>query len=133
MLPANGVTPVTTADIDTSTERMTHMSDIFNKAWNIVKASPLEMAIADAYSTAEDYSPSKRRKMLAQMDPIELKDRLDDPRGDLDFRYFDPQAVVESGDDLGEHIDANFSQDDVNDAYEQIMRLREMDKKKKGM
>ena len=40
MLPANGVTPVTTADIDTSTERMTHMSDIFNKAWSVVKAIP---------------------------------------------------------------------------------------------
>lgn len=103
----------------------------FDKAWNIVKASPLEMAIADEYSTAEDYSPSKRRKMLAQMDPMELKDRLDDPRGDLDFRYFDPQAIAESGDDMGEHIDANFNEDDVNDAYEQIMRLREMDKKKR--
>ena len=26
-----------TADIDTSTERMTHMSDFFNKAWEVVK------------------------------------------------------------------------------------------------
>jgi len=42
MLPANGVTPVTTADIDTSTERMTHMSDIFNKAWAfLTKGSPV--------------------------------------------------------------------------------------------
>ena len=81
----------------------------FDKAWNIVKASPLEMAIADEYSTAEDYSPSKRRKMLAQMDPMELKDRLDDPRGDLDFRFFDPAMVRASGEDMEAHIDANFS------------------------
>ena len=37
MLPFHGATPVTTADIDTSTEKMTHMSDFFNKAWDVVK------------------------------------------------------------------------------------------------
>ena len=110
------------------------MAEAFDIAWDVVKGlSPLEEAIADKYSTAEDYSPSKRRMMLAQMPPMELGEGLSDPRGDLAFRYFDPAAIVESGDDLGEHIDANFSDEDVNDAYEQIMRLREMDKKKKGM
>ena len=37
MLPFHGATPVMTAGIDTSTERMTHMSDFFNKAWDVVK------------------------------------------------------------------------------------------------
>lgn len=108
------------------------MAEAFDIAWSVVKGlSSLEAAVADEYSTAEDYSPSKRRTMLAQMPPAELGERLSDPRGDLDFRYFDPAAIVESGDDMGEHIDANFSDEDVNDAYEQIMRLREMDKQPK--
>ena len=98
----------------------------FDKAWNVVKGlSPLEEAAADEYSTAEDYSPSKRRMMLEEMDPYDLGDALNHPHGDLDYRGYDPAAAAASGDARRDLIDT-MGDDDVNEAYEQIMRLREL-------
>ena len=97
----------------------------FDKAWGVVKGlSEFERAAANAHSTAEDYSPMKRRKALGEMSPNQLHDGIHDPHGDLDMRYFDPLAIEASGQSIAEAVNQGFSDDDVNAAYEQIRGIK---------
>ena len=117
MLPLNGATPVTTAEKDTSTEKMTHMSDIFNKAWEFAKLDPYEMAVAEKFSDPRDFmTVSRMREALAAMPYPEVVRIANHPEGDLDFRYLprDEQAgQIKS-----------LADEDVKAIYEQMMRLK---------
>jgi hypothetical protein len=100
------------------------MAEAFDIAWDVVKGlTPFEEAAANEYSTAEDYSPMKRRKALGEMSPNQLHDGIHDPYGDLDMRYFDPHAIAASGGSIKDAVN-EFGVDEVKDAYEQIMRIK---------
>jgi len=101
------------------------MAGAFDMAWDVVKGlTEFERAAANAHSTAEDYSPMKRRKELAAMSAKDLGDGIHDPYGDLDLREFDPHAIEASGGSIADAVNQGFSDDDVNAAYEQIMGIK---------
>ena len=121
MLPSNGATPVSTADIDTSTERITIMSDIFNKAWEFAKLSPYEMAVAEEFSDPRDFmTASRMREALGGMPYHEVVRMANHPEGDLDFRYmpYEMDRSKQAG-----QIES-LADEDVKAIYEQMMRLK---------
>tara|TARA_Y100001938_G_C8093964_1_gene436914 strand:- start:3192 stop:3554 length:363 start_codon:yes stop_codon:yes gene_type:complete len=99
----------------------------FEKAWEIAKLSPYEMAVAEKFSDPRDFmTPSRMREALAAMPPMELHELLTHPMGDLDFRFLDIPAMIADGDSVPDRI-AMFNDDDVKDAYKQVMQLKGKD------
>ena len=97
---------------------------LFEKAWEIAKLDPYEMAVAEKFSDPRDFmTPSRMREALAAMDPLELHEALTHPMGDLDFRFLDIPGMIASGDSVPDRI-ATFNDDDVRDAYKQVMQLK---------
>ena len=89
----------------------------FEKAWEIAKLSPYEMAVAEEFSDPRDFmTASRMREALGGMPYHEVVRMANHPEGDLDFRYLprDEQAgQIES-----------LADEDVKAIYEQMMRLK---------
>ena len=88
----------------------------FEKAWEIAKLSPYEMAVAEEFSDPRDFmTASRMREALGGMPYHEVVRMANHPEGDLDFRYLprDEQAgQIES-----------LADEDVKAIYNQMMRL----------
>jgi len=87
---------------------------LFEKAWEIAKLGPYERAVAEEFSDPSDFMTSDRmRQKLMGMPFDEVLSGVNDPMGDLDFRYLDDQSQLEG-----------MADEDVKDIYEQVIRQR---------
>ena len=83
---------------------------IFEKAWEIAKLDPYEMAVAEKFSDPRDFMTGDRmRQKLMGMPFDEVLSGANEPMGDLDFSYLRNKKQLEG-----------MADEDVKAIYEQM-------------